>query len=444
MSSLQHRLDRVLLALLGGLFLQWFVADRAIVRVAESEIESRLRHDADSLLASLEIDSDGQIHCDSQLPGTIYARQYSGHYYAIEADGRRTHSASFGSTPPFDPRALAADSLIHLAGPAGQPLLVLNIHTRVDGQPIVLAVGEDLSPLRRDLAGFRLRFLALSLIILAGAVLLQRRELRWALRTLDSVRDAVLHVQKVGARVSPESVPTEIRPLVEEINRLLAFVERRLNQSRTAVGNLSHALKTPLTGVFRLLDDPRMAASPDLKQMIQEHADAIRTRVDRELKRARLAGDAPTAATFDPRAELPTLVRLLTQIHGDKPLTIDWTCPEGALPLDRQDLLELIGNLGDNASKWAHARVRIEIRDRAGVDIVVSDDGPGCSPEDLDSLGIRGRRADESVPGHGLGLAIARDIAESFGGRLTFARSETMGGLEVTAHFPVRLSPRAV
>jgi signal transduction histidine kinase len=430
----------VLLALLGGLFLQWFVADRAIVHLVESEMESRLRHDADSLLASLEVGDTGQIRCDPRSPGTIYARPYSGHYYVIDADGRRIHSASFGSAGPFDPRALATDSIAHLAGPAGQPLLVLNTHTRVDGQPVVLALGEDLSPLRRDLARFRLRFLALSLTVLAGAVLFQRRELRWALRTLDSIRDAVLQVQKHGTRVQPESVPTEIRPLVEEINRLLAFVERRLKQSRTAVGNLSHALKSPLASVFRLLDDPRMAASPELKQMIQEHADAIRLRVDRELKRARLAGDAPTAATFDPHAELPTLVTLLARIHGDRRVTIQWTAPQGSLPFDRQDLLELIGNLADNACKWAHAQVQIEIRERDGIDIVVSDDGPGCSPEDLDSLGVRGRRADESVPGYGLGLAIARDIVESVGGRLAFARSSALGGLEVTAHFPARTS----
>ena len=441
MSSLQRRLDRVMLALLGGLLLQWFVADRAIVHLVENEMESRLRHDADSLLASLRIGDRGQILCDPRTPGTIYARPYSGHYYVIDADGRRLSSASFGSAEPFDPRALTTDSIAHLAGPGGQPLLVLNTRTGVDGRPVVLALGEDLSPLRRDLTRFRLQFVALSLIVLAGAVVLQRRELRWALSTLDSVRDAVMHVRKHGTRVEPYRVPTEIRPLIEEINRLLAFVERRLNQSRTAVGNLSHALKSPLTAVFRLLDDPRMAASPDLKQTIQEQADVIRQRIERELTRARLAGNAPTAATFDPHAELPTLVRLLTRIHGDKSLTIDWTSPEGALPFDRQDLVELIGNLGDNACKWACTRVRIEIRERDGVDVVVSDDGPGCSPEDLDALGIRGRRADESVPGHGLGLAIARDIVECVGGRLVFARSETMGGLEVTAHFPARLPP---
>jgi signal transduction histidine kinase len=438
MSSLRRRLNRVAVVLLGGLFLQWFVADRTVVFVVESEMESRLRHDADTLLSTLELSATGQVKRDPRSPGTIYATAYSGHYFVIDVSGRRIHSASFGDTTPFDPPHIASESIDHVVGPHDQPLLVLTTRTKVDGQPIVLALGEDLSPLNRDLARFRLRFLALSLVVLAGALALQGRELRWALRSLDSIRGAVLHVQKYGARMPPNDTPTEIRPLVEEINRLLAFVERRLQQSRTAIGNLSHAVKTPLAAMFRLLDDPRLASTPDLKRAIQEQADAIHGRIDRELKRARLAGDTPTAATFDAHVELPTLVQLLGQIHRDKAVRIQWTAPEGSLPFDRQDVVELVGNLADNACKWAHTQVRIEIRARDGFDIIVSDDGPGCSAEDLESLGIRGRRVDESVPGHGLGLAIARDVVEFAGGRLAFARSAALGGLEVTAHFPVR------
>ena len=170
MSSLRHRLNRVLLVLLGGLFLQWFVADRTIVDVVESEMESRLRHDADSLLASLELGADGQVHCDPRSPGTIYAHANSGHYYVIDVGGRRIQSASFGTTRPFDPQPMATDSIDHVVGPASQPLLVLTTRASVGGQPVVLALGEDLSPLRRDLAGFRLRFLLLSLVVLAGGL----------------------------------------------------------------------------------------------------------------------------------------------------------------------------------------------------------------------------------------------------------------------------------
>jgi signal transduction histidine kinase len=438
MSSLRRRLNRIVLVLLGGLFLQWFVADRTIVYVVEREMESRLRHDADTLLATIELSTTGQFQCDPGSPGTVYASAYSGHYFVIDAGDRRVHSASFGDAPPFNPPSVATESIDHVVGPRGQPLLVLTTRADVRGHPIALSLGEDLSPLNRELAGFRLGFLALSLVVLAVAMVLHGRQLRWALRSVDSIRGAVLDVRKHGTHMTVGDTPTEVRPLVDEVNRLLAFVDRRLHQSRTAIGNLSHAVKTPLAALFRLLEDPALASTPDLRRAIQDQADAIHGRIDRELKRARLAGDAPTAATFDAHAELPALVQVLGQIHRDKPVTIQWAAPNGSLPFDRQDLVELVGNLADNACKWAHTQVRIEIRERDGFDVIVSDDGPGCSADDLEALGTRGRRIDESVPGHGLGLAIARDIVEFARGQLAFARSKTLGGLEVTAHFPPR------
>lgn len=441
MSSLRRRLNRVVVVLLAGLLVQWFIADRTLVSVVESEMETRLRHDADTLLASVDVTASGQITCDPQTPEMIYSTAYSGHYFVIDANGRRIHSASFAATPPFEPPAVTTESLDHIDGPHGQPLLVLTTREEVQGQPIRLSLGEDLSPLQADLTRFRVRFLLLSLALVMVAMALQAHELRWALRALDSVRDAVLRVQSHGTPIPTDDAPIEVRPLVDEVNRLLAFVGRRLQQSRTAVGNLSHAVKTPLTAVFRLLDDPRMASAPDLKASLQEQAEAIHVRLDRELNRARLAGEAVTAARFDAHAELPALVRLLTQIHRDRSLSIDWTAPPEPLPIDRQDAIELIGNLADNACKWATARVRIEIRTHEGFEIVVSDDGPGCSTELLQSLGTRGQRADESVPGYGLGLAIARDIVEHAGGRIAFSQSATLGGLEVIAHLPAAAAP---
>lgn len=438
MTSLRHRLHRVAAVLLAGLIIQWFVADRTLVYMVESEMESRLRHDADTLLASIDVGAAGQIRRGPQPPGTIYSTSYSGHYYVIDVNGRRIPSASFGTTRPFDPPAVVSESLDHVDGPRGQPLLVLTTRAHVNGQWIRLSLGEDLSSLRADLAGFRIRFLLLSLAVLAGAMALQGHALRWGLRTLDSIRDGVLRVQSHGTPISAQDAPAEVRPLVDEINRLLAFVHRRLQQSRTAVGNLSHAVKTPLTAVFRLLDDPRMDAAPDLKRSLQEQANAIHVRIDGELKRARLAGEMLTAARFDAQLELPVLVRLLKQIHADRPLTITWTAAPGPLPFDRQDVIELIGNLADNACKWATRCVRIDIRAQDGYDIIVADDGPGCSAELLASLGARGRRADESLPGYGLGLAISRDIVEGAGGHLAFARSEMLGGLEVIAHLPAQ------
>lgn len=437
MTSLARRLDRVLLVLLGGLIVQWFLADRMIVTAAESEMATRLSHDADSLLATLDLQPNGHPPFDASRAGTIYGREYSGHYFVVAIDGRAYKSASFGASPAFD--AAAGDAgLHHVDGPNGQPLLVLTTSLDVDGTHVALAVAEDLSKMNEQLLEFRLLFLALSVAVLATALALQRRELRRALQPLEAVRASVLELHRGGKPLVATDAPVEIRPLVDEIDRLLDFVQRRLARSRTAIGNVSHAIKTPLAAVFRLLEDPRMAAVPDLKAALQAQADAIGSRIDRELMRARLAGDAPTQASFDARAELPALVALLRQIHGEKPLAIDWSAPEAPLPFDREDMLELIGNLADNACKWAASRVVIDVRDRPVAEIVVADDGPGCPPETLASLATRGLRADESVPGHGLGLAIARDIVEFAGGRLLLARSPSLGGLEATARFDAR------
>ena len=436
MNSLRRRLGRVLLVLLGGMVIQWFLADRTIVYAGEREMQTRLQHDADSLFSTLAVAEDGRLQFNPRSAGTIYTRVYSGHYFVMQVDGQRIQSPSFGDTPAFDPRAIESKSLDHVAGPQGQPLLVLTTHIDAGGKRVVLAVGEDLTELRGELLRFRLLFLALSLAVLAGAVALQGRELRWALRPLDEIRDAVPQLYSGGRPLVAAEVPIEVRPLVDEIIRLMGFVEQRLQQSRTAIGNLSHALKTPLTAIFRLLEDPRMNAQPDLRQLLQQQAEAIHQRIDRELKRARLAGDEPTRSAFEAWTELPAVAQLLQRIHRDKPLAIEWNAPQHALAIDREDLLELIGTLADNACKWADHRVTITILEGDGIDIVVADDGPGCSPESLASLGTRGEREDESMPGYGLGLAIARDIVEFAGGSLRFARSAALGGFEVTAHFP--------
>lgn len=439
MSSLRRRLGRVLPVLLAGFAAQWFIADRMIVEVGESEMVTRLQHDGDSLSAALAIDPQGTLRVDPQRAGLIYGRPYSGHYFVVQAGAARVASASFGEARPFPARAAGdgRESVAHLDGPRGQPLLVLQRTVEVGGgHRVELAVAEDLTELRAQLRLFRLLFLGASVAVLLAALALQLREIGLALRPLEAVRQAIQQLPVAGIRPMPADVPAEILPLVQEIERLMDLVQRRLQQSRTAIGNLSHSLKTPLAGLMRLLDDPRLAPHPQLQRQLREQLEAIRAPLERELKRARLAGDRRGGGGFDADAEMPALVELLTRIHADKPLSVRWQGPGHVLAFDREDLLELIGNLADNACKWAAGRVSIEIRDAGGLSIVVADDGPGCPPERLDSLGSRGQRADESKPGHGLGLAIVRDIVAAAGGQLAFGRSAALGGLEVRARFP--------
>lgn len=441
MNSLRRRLRRLLLVLLGGMLAQWLVADRMLVYVGEHEMQTRLQHDTDSLASSLHERDDGSLQVDPRAPGTIYERLHSGHYYVIDAGRQQLRSPSFGDEPSFrSPQRVP--SLDYRDGPGGQPLLVLSSAVDVAGRRAIIAVGEDLTDIRREVLDFRLIFLASSLAVLAAAMALQNHELRWALGPLDTVRDAVLRMSAGGTPVPAVEAPIEIRPLVAEITRLLGFVEQRLRVSRTAIGNLSHALKTPLAAIFRLLEDPRVQAPPDLRRQFEAQADAIHHRIERELKRARLAGGESAGGRFDARAELPALVLLLRRIYHDKPLDIEWSAPQQTIAADREDLMELIGNLADNACKWATSKVEIAVRANSGVDIRVDDDGPGCSDAVLQRLGRRGEREDESMAGHGFGLAIVRDIVDAAGGTLAFARSR-LGGLEVAAHLPLRGPPLA-
>ena len=186
-----------------------------------------------------------------------------------------------------------------------------------------------------------------------------------------------------------------------------------------------------------------------LRQTLREQASAIHERVERELRRARLAGPGGqgAGARFNPGVELPALVRMLKSVHHDKPLAIAARGESRITPFDREDMLELLGNLADNACKWARAQVSIRVSEQVGpgdvarLDIVVADDGPGCPDDSLASLVQRGVRLDETRSGHGLGLTIVRDIVDLHGGRLLFARSPQLGGLEVRVELP---QPRPV
>jgi signal transduction histidine kinase len=147
------------------------------------------------------------------------------------------------------------------------------------------------------------------------------------------------------------------------------------------------------------------------------------------------AGHIQSGTAFNPYQELTTLADLLGNIYTGKHLAINVEAPDYPIPFDREDLLEIIGNLADNACKWAKSTVAISVTYQPNLIIKVEDDGPGCPEHELQQLTQRGVRLDESVQGHGLGLAIVRDVAEFYGGRLELARSQHLGGLLVRVSF---------
>jgi signal transduction histidine kinase len=180
-----------------------------------------------------------------------------------------------------------------------------------------------------------------------------------------------------------------------------------------------------------------LVALTGLAQALRDQFRDIGRRMERELKRARLAGGVSPGRHFDPAADLPALTDLLRRMYQDKGLEIEAEAPRGTFPADREDMLELLGVLADNACKWAETQVRLTVAlGTAGIEIRVEDDGPGCPAPNLANLTQRGVRLDETVGGHGLGLAIAQEIVELYGGELALDRSQVLGGFEAVVRRP--------
>lgn len=442
----------------------WWLGHAALHRSTEAYVLSRLQHDAEALLgilapsepvpdAQVETRSEPRTQSRSEFRsgeglqlgsdglGPIYQQPFSGHYYeAIGPDGARSLSRSL-----WDQR-LAAEPLPagrvtewETRGPLAQRLLVRSAGYRIGDATVTIAVAEDLNPLLVELQVFERLFAVLAIGGLVLMLLVQRLIVQRALRRLQPIYHDIDALERGTTGSITEAVPLEILPLVRKFNALLAVYGQRLERSRNAAGNLAHALKTPLNLLLQQLERLDDAPGPAQRQRCIEQVQRVQTLVERELKRARIAGGVRPGSTFNASADLPVLIELLERMHADKGLTICCTNRVVApLMVDREDMLELVGNLLDNACKWANSQVRCRLEPGAeGPLLTVDDDGPGCSEDELAAIGQRGVRIDERVDGHGLGLSIVREILDLYNGRLTLGRSPSLGGFRASVELPV-------
>jgi signal transduction histidine kinase len=397
-------------------------------------LEAGLRNDSENLLVALVRGPQG-LQLDERRLSPVYQRPFSGHYFHIDfADVHwRSRSLWDQELPILEQAGLQSNLQL---GPEGQQLLVLRSDYRRLGQSISISVAQDYTPVREGFRRMQQVGLGLGLAGLLLILILQRVTVRRALRPLERAREQIAQLQQGKRSQLDAQVPVELEPLVAQINHLLAHTEDSLKRSRNALGNLGHALKTPLAVLLSLASSEKLDAHPELRKILQAQLEQMQQRLNRELNRARLAGDALPGAQFDCDTELPGLLATLNMIHGEHLELSHAVHPDLHLPWDREDVLELLGNLLDNACKWADAEVKLSIAETAdGFRLEVEDDGPGIPEENRDQVFSRGARLDEQTDGHGLGLSIVRDIIEVWGGGMQLQGSE-LGGLRVVIELP--------
>ncbi|WP_018228294.1 sensor histidine kinase [Methyloversatilis universalis] len=445
--SLRRRLAGGLAAgfvVLAGL--QWWLAGLAVERMLQQQLAQRLQRDAENLLAALEPAADGTPALDASRIGGEYQRPFSGHYYRIVADGVDLSSRSLWDAALALPDDAAPVVQQAASGPQGQSLWLLAARYKKHGRSIQIAVAEDSASLRTALREWHLLYGALTVTVLALVLAVQQWLLRHALAPLDTLGRQMQALERGERDTLDTALPVEIAPLVDQFNRLLGQLLRRSRRSRDALGNLAHALKTRLAVMVQAAESPELSAHPDLRQRLADSAELMRRSIERELRRARLMGGAHPARRSSVHGAADALSRTLAILHGERAPLIALDLPPGlTLAMDEEDLLELLGNLMDNACTWCEGRVRLSVSPANGegrddLMLTVEDDGPGCPPDQLESLSTRGFRAHEAKPGHGLGLSIVRDLVDSYGGALEFGRSPSLGGLRVTVHLPSRLA----
>ena len=439
MKSLESRLQLglvVTLVVLMGLI--WLIGSQALRSMTEDFVASRLQHDAEGLLAAMIIDRGG-IRLRWRRIDQVYSQPLSGHYYVIQFDdGYAVRSRSLWDQSLEIPELEPGETRRAMVqGPSDQQLLLLLNGYRKSGRNLTLGVAEDMTPINEERDYFRRWFAALALGGLLVLLFVQSLAVRWSFRRLERVRDDMRRLEQGQVVELSEDVPTEVRPLVREFNHLLRMLSQRLERSRNALGNLAHALKGPLSLLTQYFDASASDPVDSGRQQASLQTERIRQLMERELKRARLAGKDLSSRRFDPVGELPDLIAVLHQVHSGKAVSVQHEIDEGVQPFgDREDMLELLGNLLDNAFKWAASRVVCRIEGAERIGILVEDDGKGLKDDDIDHLTERGTRLDEAAEGHGLGLAIVGDIVKLYDGSITFKRSRELGGLSVHILLP--------
>lgn len=418
----------------------------------ERALDDRLAVHMKTLVGALaaQADAGGSFRVPEDLGEPRFELPLSGWYWVVRRVGDERVVAASPSLigevlrlPSDDGVAVSRGRLAtsYVEGPDRQRLRILERSVDFDGATeFRLAVAGDTGALEADVAGFRWRAIAVLAVVGLGSVVSALLQVRLALAPLERMRRALARIRTGEADRFDDDMPTEIAPLAHELDGLIDANREAMERARTHVGNLAHALKTPLSV---LINEARGSDQP-LARHVVEQAGLMREHVQHHLDRARLAAQRRVIGVVtEVEPVVERLVRAMTRIHADKGVEITTAIAPGLrFRGEREDLEEALGNLVDNACKWCRGHVMVTAAPEPVADgatarfvLTIDDDGPGLPPWARAEAIKRGRRLDETVPGSGLGLAIVDETARLYGGSFELDASP-LGGLSCRLRLP--------
>ncbi len=411
------------------------------------------------LLTQITIDSMSTTGDTPVMPPNLYEPLFevtqSGWYWQIRpidgAPGRTLVSPSLATAvlpSPYDRKFPTDDTgtrWMNVPGPTGTTIRILEFidspgHDPANTKYSIIVAGP-LDWFEETIARFRTRLTTALALVGLGLLGVTVFQVRFGLLPLHRIERGLASIRSGEAERLEGQLPAEIEPLQTELNALIESNQDIIDRARTQVGNLAHALKTPLAVITNEARDDETT----LGSKVAEQAQLMRDQISHYLDRARIAARAGVIGRVTPLEQTAqSLVRAVERIHGEKGIALVVAIQPGAkFQGEKQDLEEMLGNLLDNACKWGKSRVYLTATietlqassQRKQLRIAVEDDGPGLSAEQRAKIGKRGMRLDETKPGSGLGLSIVSDLAASYRGRLTLEASEH-GGLKAVLGLP--------
>jgi len=416
---------------------------------ARSNFERLLTAHLFSLVGAVSVSTEGVLQGRPELGELRYSSPLSGWYWSVDplapnVSGKLESPSLIGrivpempiTQAPFDSSFMRSYSL---PGLNGEELFIVETEVVLDnaGRVARFRVMGNLSEVMNEISDFRTKLAAYLAVFGIGSILINAAIILFGLRPLDKVRQALTDIREGRSSKLDASLPMEIAPLAREMNALIENNRRIVERSRTQVGNLAHSLKTPLS----VLVNEGRAIGGDQGRVVQEQSEAMQVQIQHYLQRARIAAQRDSVVFRTSVAPvMERMQRVTAKLNPALHVSLRNDLPHAIFAGEKEDLEEIIGNLLENAGKWASRRVNITVGAAMGgqrqFEIVIEDDGPGLEDDKMEAALKRGSRVDETKPGTGLGLAIVQDTVREYGGQLHLDRSP-LGGLRVRSVLPL-------